>query len=489
MREKIINILKNGNEKFKIKYEKLEKIYFSNSVQRKIFITSIIFFALFIFILNFLTPLIADDYGWGYIFGTNDKIKNLKDIFKSMYNFYFNWGGRISGELYNELFVLLGKNIFNVINTIVYVINSLLIYKICSSNDKKPDVSLYIGINLIIWFFTPDYGQVMFWISGACNYLWAMTPILIMILFYRRHFFGESIIKNKVLSSFILGIVGLIAGWASENGSAGMLVILTLYLIYYYINKIHISMDIILGYIGSLIGFALLILAPGNAVRKIAEQSSVHTTILFRFFMITYFFVMFLGGIFILLSLVTFIGNKYFGANKNKSIINMFIFVFASICSAYCMIASPTSPERTWFCIVVYLTIGIGIIYSNFDFQSKVIDKLTITMLRRIFISITGISLCIFSVMYMDTVLATYEIKVQTKTREECILSEKSKGNVDIVTPIISHKYPLLSNHDALYGLDDITTDSNHFTNKAVCKYYGINSITGIEPKEKQYLN
>lgn len=241
--------------------------------------------------------------------------------------------------------------------------------------------------------------------------------------------------------------------------------------------------------VGGLIGFSLLIMAPGNALRKISEQGNVNTTIIFRFFMITYFFVMFLGGIFILLSLVTFIGNKYFEVNKNKSIVNMFIFVFASICSAYCMIASPTSPERTWFCIVVYLTIAIGIIYSNFDFNSKFINMSTMKMLRRIVISITGISICIFSVMYLDTVLATYEINVQTKAREEYILSEKSKGNLDIVTPIISHKYPLLSNHDALYGLDDITTDPNHFTNIAVCRYYEINSIIGIEPKEKQYLN
>lgn len=489
MREKIIYILQNKSEKFQIKYEKLEEKYFCDNTQKRLFIGSVIFFALCIFTLNFLTPLIADDYGWGYIFGTAEKIKDLKDIFKSMYNFYFNWGGRISGEFYNELCVLLGKNLFNIINTIIYIINSLLIYKICSSNDKKTDVSLYIGINLIIWFFTPDYGQIMFWISGSCNYLWAMTPILIMIFFYRKHSLGETIIKNKVLSTVIFFIVGIIAGWASENGSAGMLVILTLYLVYYYINKISISSDIVLGYLGSLIGFALLILAPGNAVRKVAEQNSVHTTILFRFFMITYFFVMFLGGIFILLSLIIFIGNKYFGISKNKSIINMFIFVFASICSAYCMIASPTSPERTWFCVVVYLTIGIGIIYSNFDFKSKVIDVLSMKMLRRTFISITGISMCIFCVMYLDTVLATYEINVQTKIREEYILSEKSKGNLDIVTPIISHKYPLLSNHDALYGLDDITTDSDHFTNRAVCKYYGINSVTGIEPKEKQYLN
>ena len=42
--------------------------------------------------------------------------------------------------------------------------------------------------------------------------------------------------------------------------------------------------------VGGLIGFSLLIMAPGNALRKISEQGNVNTTIIFRFFMITYFF-------------------------------------------------------------------------------------------------------------------------------------------------------------------------------------------------------
>ena len=79
------------------------------------------------YILNSLTPLLADDYAWGYINGTDIHIKNVKDILLSMYNFYFNWGGRIGGEFYNQLFTLTGKPIFNIFNTIIYIINTLLI--------------------------------------------------------------------------------------------------------------------------------------------------------------------------------------------------------------------------------------------------------------------------------------------------------------------------------------------------------------------------
>lgn len=489
MKTAIIKFYTNTQEKFYSKYNKIENNYFTKlSIRKTIFISAIIFFAVAIYILNSLTPLIADDYAWGYINGTGTRIENLKDILVSMYNFYFNWGGRIGGEFYNQLFTLTGKPIFNIFNTIIYIINTLLIYHICIER-KKIKVSLYIGINLLLWFFVQDYGQVMFWISGACNYLWAITPILIIILIFRKYSINQEIIKNNLINAFIIFIVGILAGWSSENGSAGMLVILTLYLVYYYFNNIKVSKYIISGYISSLIGYALLIGAPGNFVRKSVEQSAVNTSIIFRFFMITYFWVAYLFVIFIILTIVFFIGKRYFDLKKNNSIYQAAIFIIASLGAAYCMIASPTSPERTWFSVVVFLIISIGILYDKFDFKAINVEKKTVLMLRRLVLAVIIFASCNFIVMYFDTTISTYEIMVQTNERKQYILSEKAKGNLDISMPIISHKYPLLAGHDALHGLSDITTDPNHYANKAVCKYYGLNSITGIPAREKQYLN
>ncbi|WP_077867939.1 DUF3329 domain-containing protein, partial [Clostridium beijerinckii] len=475
---KFINVCKNIDIKYFTKY----------SIRKNVFISSIIFFSIAMFILNYLTPLLVDDYSFGYINGTETHIVSIKDIIYSMYNYYFTWGGRVWGEFYQQLFTLLGKPIFNVLNTIIYIVNTLLIYYACNE-AKKAKVSLYIGINLLIWFFTPNYGQVMFWLSGSSNYLWLITPVLIMILIFRKYSINQDIIKNNLISAFIIFVLGILAGWANENASAGMLVILTLYIAYYYVNNISICRYIISGYIGSLIGFILLISAPGAYVRKAVEQSAVHTTIIFRLFMITYFWVAFVLGMFIILAIVLFIGKRYFDLKKNNSIYQSVIFVMASIGSAYGMIASPTSPERTWFCIVVYLSISIGILYEKIDFEVTDLEESTILMFRRIAVAVMLIAFCNFWVMYLDAIMSTYEVLNQTKAREQYILSEKLKGKLDISTVVISHKYPLLAHHDASYGLDDITPDPNYFSNKALCKYYGLNSIIGVPAKEKQYLN
>ena len=82
-------------------------------------------------------------------------------------------------------------------------------------------------------------------------------------------------------------------------------------------------------------------------------------------------------------------------------------------------------------------------------------------------------------VSMMDTMIYSYEITVQTRERERYILEQKSQGHMDIITPVITHKYPLRSHHDALTGLSDIQTDPSYWINQVLADYYGVHSITG----------
>lgn len=210
----------------------------------------------------------------------------------------------------------------------------------------------------------------------------------------------------------------------------------------------------------------MLFTAPGVAVKSAVEQSEVHLSFIFKFFMISYFWVAYLFAIFIILAVVFFLGKRYFDFKKNNCIYQCIIFVIASFAAAFCMLAAPTSPERTWFCVIVFIVIAVGILYEKFDFENinvnekRILEK-RILMLRKLVLTVIIFATCNFIVMYLDTVMSTYEIRTQTKQREEYILSEKAKGNLDITTPIMSHKYPFLSHHDALYGLTDITEGPN----------------------------
>ena len=58
---------------------------------------NIILFIIFISMLtlNYLYPYISDDYTYMYKYDNFERIKNISDIFLSMKDHYFLWGGRV----------------------------------------------------------------------------------------------------------------------------------------------------------------------------------------------------------------------------------------------------------------------------------------------------------------------------------------------------------------------------------------------------------
>ena len=86
------------------------------------------------FILNYFTPMLADDYS--YSFGMNGRLESIKDIFEFQIYHYLTWGGRSIVHTIAQLFLLVGKNWFNIFNTIVYLIFTLSIYKLILGKES-----------------------------------------------------------------------------------------------------------------------------------------------------------------------------------------------------------------------------------------------------------------------------------------------------------------------------------------------------------------
>lgn len=131
-----------------------------------------------------------------------------------------------------------------------------------------PMFALFLWTFGLLWTFSPDFAQVYFWMAGTANYALVMV-IMISYIFV----FHQAVMKdetNHVQWPKAVGmlILGVLAGWCNENTSGGVLLITFGYiLIAHFFQGKQIKTWMITGLVGNVIGLAIMVSAPGNAIR------------------------------------------------------------------------------------------------------------------------------------------------------------------------------------------------------------------------------
>ena len=435
--------------------EKIKNIKLSKKQQNIIILASIFMMML---VLNLLTPLIADDYSYSLSLDRT-KINSVMDVINYQWWHYFNWGGRTIAHTLAQIFLLFPKTVFSIVNPIIYVLLIYLMY--LHIRGEKEDKPIYlILIHLGLWFLLPVFGQTCLWLIGSCNYLWTTVLILWFLWIYRKNNTSASI--YKIIGIFLLGII---AGWTNENTSAGLLVIIIGYLIIQKIvnKKSKFSKVQISGLIGALIGFALMILAPGNYIRNAEFQDNTFIIIkwLKRAINITLTAENYLMPIIILL--VILISIKIY--NKKKIENDIYIFIVGGLASIYSMILSPTFPERSWTGVIVFLLIATLISLYDLDKINKIYKVIVIDLC--VILSIIYIG------QYISATLDINHLRGTWSNRIETIEKEKEEGNKKITL----EPYYTSNSKNPIYGLSDITEDAKVWTNTSIAQYYGLKSI------------
>lgn len=212
------------------------------------------------YLINLFTPLYCDDWHYQFKFGTLIPIQNIADIFESQYTHYFQMNGRFIPHFIAQFFDgIAGKSLFNIANTIIFLLFLHLLPKIITCK-KENNILLSVICLFIIVTCSTMFGEWYLWMSGACNYLWSVTFLL---LFHYILFFCK--IKNTLLFP-LLFLWGIICGWTHESIVIGAG---TAYFIYFLKNKDQITVARLLQLIGFYIGVIFLIISPSNINRAL----------------------------------------------------------------------------------------------------------------------------------------------------------------------------------------------------------------------------
>lgn len=415
-----------------------------------------------ILLLNCLTPMAADDYSYVFLFASTEPIRNFADILQSQLAHYFSWGGRSIVHIIAQTFLWWGKPVFNVFNSIVFIIYVCLMSYFAFG---RKNIAGLICSFLIVWFTLPSIGSVIFWLVGSCNYLWGTT--LVFIFIYRYYNFISSDKENRkdsVCLAILWFFYGIIAGWCNENTSGMGIFVCILFTLYVYIKNKQITKWQISGLLGAIAGYLFMLLAPGNFIRSnafdtpsnplkrllegfIRANAKAFTAegvygIIFFIFLFTYLFMLVLPAV-----------------DKERKIIGG-IWFFGALACNYAMIMAPYYPDRASF--GVYSMYYVSVFYAG----STIIAHFN----KQYLLNVVGVLICIsclyFSISYIE---AAYDIGLtyhRNRERTEVVISEKNKGNYDIyVNPIDPN-----TKYNVFFTVGD-------WPDYGVANYFGVNSI------------
>ena len=433
------------------------------NANRILIVISICVIFLFL-VLNIYTPLVADDYS--YSLG----IHSVSDIFASIYDSYFNWNGRCVVIFLGQFWLLAGKPFFNIANTLVYCAFILLVQFHITGNIKKMFAWLFLAINIFFWFFTPAWGQDFLWLIGSCGYLWSAVIILLFLVPFRKKYDNPDY-KMKMPLSVLFFPAGILAGWSAENSGAAALFLLIAYFIVKIVKKDNFSLFEILGAIGFLVGFCLLIAAPGNYVR--AEEIRLGgggyyndpflVKYIKRFVDITRMFGRNHGFLLLFISII--LGYDLIYHQKRKLHIFSYFYALAALASVYSMLLAPVFPNRAFLIVLVFSVITLGNVLVQMELQLP-------NIIKRYAAVILILVLVFLADSFFGASKAIVGVYLRWYDRVEYILAEKEKGNLEIkVRPIIG-----TDQHVAFGGID-LLEDENEWPNTSIASYFGIKSI------------
>ena len=400
-----------------------------------------------VFFLNVKTPIHGDDYIYSYIFTTYDRITSLSDIIKSQEIHYMVWGGRSVVHSILQMVLTLPDRIIDVLNSLVFLLFILSLYFHAKGRGRNSFI-LFGGMFLLTWILQPVFGDTVLWVTGSVNYLWGTTIILLFLLPYRMYS-GKG--KSRLIMSVFLGLLfflfGVVAGWTIENTALAMIVMIVLFLLFFRLKKWHIPLWALTGLVGSVIGYVLMIAAPGNFVRA-GDAGTSLLKIVYNTVTTTQAFIQYLGVLLLLLSILYVIYFRMTLLQKSSVSLVMIIYLIGAFVGAYSMVVSPFFAARSWFGIISLVIIAFGVLLYRLDS-----DYTSIKIIKS---ALLAVGLCLFMSSFYEAYKDVSRIENKRKAQYAAIVEAKKESlNVVRIKKIAPEtKFGLL---DAPYALDHMS--------------------------------
>ncbi len=434
-------------------------------------------------LMNLLTPFFGDDYAYSFIWdgaqngnfqnniGKLERLDSIGDIFVSQWSHYFTWGGRTVAHCFVQFFCLTGKLLFDFANALMYAALAFLIYFAAKGkvDFQNLDGKTFLWIFFALWFFLPEIFQTALWMTGSCNYLWMTALQMLFLLPFALKFWNKA--QAPYPSYFVpaMAVLGLLAGWSNESGGAFVIFLAFLALVYFW-RQGRLERWMLVGFITLFVGYALLMLAPGNFQRYVVDANEETVPFLSAQMFIDNFndgMKYILAGDVLLYVVIAL----YFIRGRKTPQATQFILAFAAagLLLPCLLMFSPEFPARAAFASPVFaLTASVAALErTTINLSPKIISAALIVWLVTIVYSIG-------TDWYVHSQIAERQAYIEQHKHDDLI----------VLQPIYLPYLPehglwiwTLDSYARFYG--DVTPYRDEFNNRNItyAQYYGLKEV------------
>lgn len=429
----------------------------------------------FMFALNYMTPMIVDDYTYCFSFNDGRRITSVLQIIPSMAEHYNFMNGKLIVHGIFQFLLMLPQECFDLMNTFMTCLLCYLIYEyVWRMHHDAHNAVLYFFVISSLWLYVPAFGHVFLWAAGALNYVWTT----VFLLLYMKPVYTDFSKAYSKVFRILYALTGFIMGTLVESTSFAVIGFFIIWALdKTIIQKEKVGLWKIAPIVTMLCGYLVILFSPGTLNKKINVHKDYVRSIFggFQLYGVTFFQLLIFGILMAGILLLFF--------HEKRKILETMVWVFLSF-GMNCMLSiAAYRPGRSMAGSAMFLIIADGILLSMmFDhaisLQSRDSRMNGICWLCRI---TTGY-VCLFMLYLLAFTIPSgvqdiHDSWIQIRKDENYIRAEVEKGEKDIRVPVIKAS----TSYSAVNELRYVDPEYYALQNKAMAKYYGARRIYGID--------